>query len=312
MTRRDFLAGVAMSVLRSPIMQGPILTPDQPWEGACAMPFSGGIWKTAYGYRCYYLANFTRVCLAVSDDGLHWEKPDLGIVAGTNILLDLPNMDSFSVWHHERRWYMTVSQRSGGPLQLFTSKIGLWWTHEATMPFAGDRTTMWYNPIKARWTFNVRMGGGTGGDPRRIDRVESETFVPTTWAPERWLTAHPQDATDEAALWAGQAQLYAVDVVPDRGRLIGLFTIWRGQEHGRPKLNDVCLGYSANGDTFTREYTPVLTCGEKGSWHWGNVQSVTNGLVRLSASHVRLYASGRDGRDGGNGVCSLGYRDLRL
>lgn len=314
LTRRDFLMTIAAStVLRSAEMTGPILQPDRPWEGSCAIAFGGGIHKTRFGYRCYYLANFTRVCLAVSDDGLTWDKPDWGIVPGTNILLEIAAMDSFAVWPDGRRWVMCVSQRSGGPLQLFTSRTGLWWNREATMPFAGDRTTLWFNPVKGTWTFNVRMGGGTGGDPRRIDRVESDTFIPTTWAPQEWLRAELADAGgDQAHLAAGQTQLYAVDVVPDGSRLIGLFTIFRGIEDGRPKLNDVCLGFSTNGDSFTREYTPVLTRGDKGSWHWGNVQSATGGLIRLSPDRVRLYASGRSGFPSGNGICAMGYRDVSL
>lgn len=314
MSRRSFLAGAAGLLLAQPTaMHGPILSPDKPWEGSCAMPFSGGIWMVAGGYRCYYLANFNRVCVAYSDDGVGWIKPNLGIIGDTNILLEIAEMDSFSVVPHEGRWYMTVSQRSGGPLQLFTSRNGLWWHRDAVMPWAGDRTTLWFNPIRGRWTFNVRNGGGTGGDPRRIDRVESETFIPKAWEPQPWLSATLEDAGgDEGALSAGLAQLYAVDVVPDSDRLIGLFTIFRGQEIGRPKLNDVCVGFSADGDTWQRAYTPILTRGEIGSWNFGNVQSVGGGVHKVNTGY-RVYASGRAGNGfGGNGVCSLGYREVSL
>lgn len=302
-SRRDFMRGLAGSLLRSPAMQGPILCPDRPWEGSCAMPFGGGIHKTRVGYRCWYLANFHHVCLAVSDDGLQWEKPDWGVVPGTNILLTIPDMDSFSVCPDGRAWVMSVSRRSGGGLRLFTSRNGLWWNLAAEPGWAGDRTTLWWNPVRERWTFNVRMGAGIGGDPRRIDRVESETFIPKDWQPEPWLCAEPGDGE--------RAQLYALDVVPDQGRLVGLFTIWRGLEGNRPKLNDVCLGFSKDGERWTREYTPVLTRGSRGAWNYGNVQSVTGGLIRFG-NRVRLYASGRDGQDGGNGVCTMGYREIQF
>lgn len=309
LSRRAFLAGAAVSLLRSAEMQGPILQPDQPWEGSCAMPFGGGIWQTRGGWRCYYLANFYRVCLAFSDDGLTWRKPDLGVVPGTNILLEIPDMDSFSVWPDPAGgWAMCVSKRSGGGLKLFRSLAGLWWVQVGEMPWAGDRTTIWHNRVKNTWVFNVRAGAGTGGDPRRIDRVESASFVPAVWELQPWLKAQPGDGVDDA----GSVQLYAVDVVPDGDRLVGLFTIWRGLEDGRPKLNDVCLGFSKDGDDWAREFDPVLTRGRPGSWHWGNVQSVTGGLVRVGRDRVRIYASGRDGRDGGNGVCSLGYREIVL
>ncbi len=309
LSRRELLWGAAASLLlRSDALRGPILQPDRPWEGACAMPFSGGVHRVGSTWRAYYLANFNRVCLAFSDDGLVWTKPDLGIFPGTNILLETANMDSFSVVPHLGQWHMTISERSGGPLRLLTSKNGIWFTQVAVMPWAGDRTTLWWNPFKERWTFNVRAGAGCCADPRRIDRVESETFIPAKWEPEPWLRAEEGDGPGDG----GDAQLYAVDVVPDGNRLIGLFTIWRGLEPGRPKLNDVCLGFSSTGDSWRREFDPILTRGEAGSWRWGNVQGCTGGFQRLSPIHGRLYCSGRDGRDGGNGICAMGYRDVVL
>lgn len=311
MRRRDFLASVSLlPFLRLPVgrmSEAAVLVPDRPWEGSCAMPFSGGIWKVGSTYRCYYLADYQRVCVAFSEDGLTWTKPDLGIVPGTNILLAVPAMDSFSVWPHQGQWHMTISQRSGGPLTLLTSRNGLWWNSVASMPWAGDRTTLWWNPVKARWTFNVRNGGGTGGDPRRIDRVESETFIPTSWTPEPWLRSD--------ALRDGESsQLYAVDVIPQGDRLLGLFTIWRGQEKHRPKLNDVCVGYSKDGEEWARSYVPILSRSDvPGSWNFGNVQSVGGGLVTIDGE-TRLYASGRSGKPGTetNGRCSMGYARVTL
>lgn len=305
-SRRDLLAGAAAWLLPSiNEMRGPVLVPDRPWEGTAAFPFSGGVWKLGASWRCYYVANFNRVCLAFSDDGLTWTKPDLGIVPGTNILLELDSMDSCSVVLHLGRWYMTISERSGGPLRLLTSRNGLWWTQVTEMTWAGDRTTLWWNPAKERWTFNVRNGGGTGGDPRRIDRVESETFIPKTWEPKEWLRADEQDGPGDG----GPAQLYALDVVPQGDRLVGLFTIWRGAEENRPKLNDVCLGFSKDGDTWQRSYTPILTRGEKGAWNYGNVQSVGNGLIQINGT-TRLYATGRSGIPSGNGQCAMGYKEV--
>ena len=305
LTRRAFLAGLSAPVLSAP-MQGPILSPDIPTDGSCAMAFSGGVFHVERGWIMFYLANFNRVAYALSDDGLIWRKPT------NNVIFEQGNLDSFSVAQEPsgRGWCMTASARSGGPLRLLTSPDGLTWQEQAVMPWAGDRTTLWWNPVKGCWTFNVRAGGGTGGDPRRIDRVESDSFIPKKWDIHRWLEAEPGDGPGDG----GPAQLYALDVVPDGRRLVGLFTIWRGIQEGRPKLNDVCLGFSTDGgDTWQRQFQPVLTRSETpGAWNYGNVQSCSGGLVRLSPWHCRLYASGRDGTDGGNGRCSMGYRDILL
>lgn len=311
-SRRQFLSGLAASLFQVDLrqMHGPILRPDKPHEGSCAMPFSGGVFRRPHGWMCFYLANFNRICLAFSDDGLSWVKPNLGIVPGTNILLEIAGMDSCSVLHDGAKWRMCVSAQSGGPLRLLSSWNGLWWSQDTVMPWAGDRTTIWRHP-DGRYVFNVRAGMGTGGDPRRIDRVVSDVWPPTVWEPQRWLQADDKDGPGDG----GPAQLYALDVVPDGPRLVGLFTILRQYEPTRPKLNDVCLGFSTDGgETWKRDYSPVLTRSETpGAWNYGNVQGCSGGLVRLSPWHVRLYASGRagDGK-GGNGVCSMGCKEIVL
>lgn len=318
-SRRAFLAGpIALALAsRLPADSGmsdrPVLFPDRPWEGACAMPFSGGIWKVGASYRCWYLADFRRVCLAYSEDGLTWEKPDLGVVAGTNIVLEPNDVDTVCVWPVDGEgWVMSVSARGGGPVRLLSSPDGLRWSSLYTLPHAGDRTTLFFNHLTDEWVYAVRAGGGTGSDPRRIDRVVSPSLIPAVWKPEPWLRAEPQDGFGPKA--GGVHQLYAVDFIPDGSRMIGLFSIWRGEEPNRPKLNDVCLGLSTDGETFIRSFDPILTRSEvPQAWNYGNVQGVTGGLIQ-SNGVMRLYASGRSGAVGtqGNGVCSMGYKAVTL
>ncbi len=81
----DQLKGIQL-VLHHPIDEGPVLEFDDPWEG----PFSGycTVIKDGDGFRAYYRGlpkagadgsvNET-TCVAVSYDGLLWEKPNLGI-----------------------------------------------------------------------------------------------------------------------------------------------------------------------------------------------------------------------------------------
>jgi hypothetical protein len=74
----------------------PVITPEEDTAGMYAAPFSGG--------ACYDPADklfkmwYTRVephatCYATSKDGIHWEKPELDVEAGTNIVL---NPDGFN------------------------------------------------------------------------------------------------------------------------------------------------------------------------------------------------------------------------
>lgn len=293
----------------------PVLRPDRPWEGQCAMPFSGGIWKVGASYRCWYLAYFKRICLAYSEDGLTWTKPDLGVVLGTNIVLEPSWVDTVCVWPNPAGGFvMSLSTAGGGPLRVLTSPDGIHWHSRATVGEAGDRTTLFYNHLTDRWVYCVRAGMGLASvtHGRRIDRVVSETLIPSVWQPEPWLRAHVRDGASAAA--GGQHQLYALDVAPDGDRLLGFFTIYRGEAANRPKLNDVCVGISTDGETFARSFAPILTRSDvPQAWNYGNVQGVTGGAVRIG-DRYRVYASGRAGvpQAPGNGVCSMGYATVTL
>jgi hypothetical protein len=86
--------------------------------------------------------------------------------------------------------------------------------------------------------------------------------------------------------------------------LLGLFTIWRGDKNipaGRPKPNEVCVGFSRDGFHWHRpEREPFLAVSEReGDWNWGNVQSA-GGCCLVKGDELYFYHSGRAGapRDG--------------
>ena len=78
----------------------PVFRPDQPWEGeggwARAGVFSDGVWFDPQDqlFKAWYFSGATQdypqqyaTAYATSTDGIHWEKPRLDVVAGTNIVL---------------------------------------------------------------------------------------------------------------------------------------------------------------------------------------------------------------------------------
>lgn len=97
----------------------PALKPDKEWEqkgGPTAAPFSDGVWFDSKDqlFKLFYLGGYLEgTCLATSKDGVHWDKPDLGVVPGTNIVMSA-RRDSNTVWldHAEkdpqRRFKMSV------------------------------------------------------------------------------------------------------------------------------------------------------------------------------------------------------------
>ena len=76
-------------VLHQPIPRGVVLVPDKPWETFGVTPWYIGRRKSG-GYECYYQALWhapgmrvvSRIAYAISDDGIHWEKPVLNLVEG--------------------------------------------------------------------------------------------------------------------------------------------------------------------------------------------------------------------------------------
>ena len=72
--------GIELNI-NPPTKLGPILTPHEPWEmnfGFCASVIEHeGVYKLFY--RCEPPQGAAKVCLAISEDGLQWQRPRLGL-----------------------------------------------------------------------------------------------------------------------------------------------------------------------------------------------------------------------------------------
>ena len=59
-------------------------------HAAMATPFSGGVWHDTADrqFRMSYQAGwFDGTAYATSQDGIQWERPDLDVLPGTNLVL---------------------------------------------------------------------------------------------------------------------------------------------------------------------------------------------------------------------------------
>jgi hypothetical protein len=69
--------------MNSPHRLGPVLLPEKPWESH-EIGFCTSVMEHEGEYWMFYRATSTDagagVCLAISRDGLHWERPSLGVV----------------------------------------------------------------------------------------------------------------------------------------------------------------------------------------------------------------------------------------
>jgi hypothetical protein len=313
----------------------PLVRPDKPWEqqgrAPMAMVFSDGVWFDPADrlFKMWYMGGYAAsVCFARSEDGIRWTKPELDAVkAGTNIVHPGPR-DSATVWlDHDakepsRRF---VLFRSHGENKQFGQSVhlspdGIRWSDRAVRSGStGDRTTAFYNPFRKVWVYSNRHGWGVPRARRyfeQADLVKSQGWTKID-EPTIWLAADAQDCQRDDL--QTPPQLYNLDCVAYESIILGLFTIWRGDKNippGRPKPNNICVGFSRDGFHFTRpDRRAFIDVSEKaGDWNWGNVQSA-GGCCLIVGDELWFYHSGRAGtpgqgatRDGGG---STGLAILR-
>ena len=313
----------------------PVLTPEEPWEtrdphaintkiqpSQSAMVFSDGVFFDPADrlFKMFYMAGYQQsTALATSRDGITWQKPRLPIVPGTNIVSPAPR-DSNTVWlDHESpsrdsRYKMASYIMSEGALRLSESADGIRWRTVGRTGPCGDRSTMFRNPFRKRWSFSLRAD-----DPRGIKRYrryfESADFATTRWSadePVSWIGA---DSTDlRRADLNAAPELYNLDAVAYESVMLGLFTIFRGEQRTREKPNDLCIGFSRDGFHWDRSWRdPFISVSERqGDWNWANVQSA-GGCCLIAGDRLYFYVSGRQGIPGTDlpGKCSTGLATLR-
>ena len=297
----------------------PVLKPETPLElnGGklpCATLFQDGVWfhpKDRLFKMWYHAGWFDGTALATSKDGLHWERPQLDVVRGTNRVL--PSVghgqrDGCAVWLDHftsdpaQRFKMFIYERPdekfGG--QIFTSPDGVHWTGPAKTPRVGDNTSISYNPFRRKWIFGVR----TGRDGRTRGFRECDDFVKgATWTPDElfhWAGADELDLPDPAV--GDRTQLYNLDAIAYESLMLGVFAIHRGPanevcaELKRPKLTDLELAYSRDGFNWHRPDRTAFLAGTRrdGDWDCAYLHSAAT-VCAIVGDKLYFYYGGWSG-----------------
>jgi hypothetical protein len=314
----------------------PILRPETPWElrddvsertgrplNPSAMVFSDGVFFDPQDqlFKMWYMGGYSMfTCLATSEDGVHWHRPDLDVVPGTNIVTTA-HRDSSTVWldldepDPSRRFKMSMWYDHA--LDLLTSPNGVHWHAAGRTGPTADRSTFFHNPFRNVWVFSLRADQYEGAISGRYRHYwETPVFgAGEAWGPHgttAWVKADSRDFALPGA--PTPAELYTLDCVAYESLLVGLFSIWRGEPADREKVNEVTVGYSRDGFHWhrpdRRSFLPVSE--EPGSWNWANIQTAGGGCL-VVGDRLHFYVSGRQGRPGTNepGVCSTGLATLR-
>lgn len=301
----------------------PVLSPKTPWEIAqspVACPKSGGVWydEEEKLFKMWYEAGWLRqMCYAVSQDGLNWERPDLGVEPGTNKILiyegyepekygeDLAYLrpDSTTVFidyscPREERYKMFMRNPGGlYPGIVAVSEDGIHFNRFTFTEKMFDRSTMFYNPFRKKWVYSIRaMWQGRSRSYRECD----DLIAGAKWRPEeeyRWMAA---DELDQVNPYIGYApQLYNVDCVGYESIMLGMFQISYGPENdqceaaGVPKITELIPMYSRDGYHFSRPCRDSIVNASlyKGAWDRGYVQSV-GGVTIIHGDELWIYYIG--------------------
>lgn len=280
----------------------PVLKPETALEinqGKCpvAAPFNDGVWYDAQQkqFKMWYHAGwFDGIGYAVSDDGIHWHRPMLDILPGTNRVIPVRKdyrRDGAVVWldqetsdpknRYKMFAYFRRAEGEGGEVR--TSHDGIHWNDPEPTGSCGDNTTFFYNPFRKKWVYSIRSGKKVPGRVR-LYREHDDFVKGGSWTPEDcvfWSRTDSRDQADqEMGYWIRNGslfstQLYDLNAVPYESLMLGIFAVLKGYDNdvcgasGRPKINDLVLGYSRDGFHFDRpDRAPFLAATRlKGDWN---------------------------------------------
>ena len=305
----------------------PVLRPDKPWERtghpkkpaskAAAMVFSGGVFFDPEDklFKAWYMSGYcTNRGLAVSKDGVRWEKPLYDVLPGTNIVspglcdtaafwLDLETKD-----RHQRYKMLRETNHDRG-MGLFYSSDGIHWGKEvARTGGSPSPSTFFWNPFRKVWVYSVRSSSVGLGRYRRYWETR-DPAVNVDWDNfTRPVVGPPSKGGKRLPLWVcgdskdpplpgkkTKPEIYNLDVVGYESVMLGLFSMYKGFLPGRPKIKEIDAGFSRDGFHWDRPLRePIIGMSPKDlkAWNAGNMQSA-GGCVLVVGDKLYFYVSGR-------------------
>ena len=245
----------------------PILRPERPWEGNFMRPFTVIFDPTDQIFKMWYTASTVTVrlenwkpvpggasglvwdtrgevmCLATSEDGIHWERPSLGLVefdglTDNNILPEkenLPTAPGFLDLHENdpaKRYKALLmigsTHTRGMQYNLFYSPDALNWTPYEDNPVidTGQELGRWagrfqgWDPIRETYYVTMEASHHWRGPygKRLVGRAESPDMI--HWSePEIILVPDEHDYPD--------TEFYSLPVIAYEGIYVGLLWIFR-------------------------------------------------------------------------------------
>jgi len=296
--------------------RNPVLKAEKRWEFVenvgKAMVFSDGVFYDPQDnlFKIWY-SGVDATLYATSHNGVDWEKPELDIVKGTNIVLP-GKRDSSTVWldldetDASKRFKLLVARGHMKPMELHYSADGIHWGKPVghSVPWS-DRTTFYRDPFLGKWVMSLREHDGTMNDsqvaPGYLGRIRNFLAVDDlATGLSKWNESVPWVGADRLdgrrVDINARPQLYQLDAFPYESVMVGLFTIWQGQFVNREKPNQVSVGFTRDGFHWHRPWRGTFLGHNEtpGAWNFANVQSAGGGCL-VVGDRLYFYVSGREG-----------------
>lgn len=289
--------------------RNPIMVPEKPWETQARSilpltvlrdPNSGSLrlWYSAWGKQ---MDKPTYMCVADSTDGIHWTRPDLGLIefqgSKQNNIIREGRM--FRVLYDPRdtdpsRRYKAII-RDAGFLAGFSPDGLRWKTTVPVLQKAFDATSVHWDPIGSKWIASCKiMHEGR----RARGYAESKDF--THWTDVAFMMT--VDGRDGPA-----DQLYSMAISRYERLYVGLLKIY----HTDTDRCDVQLTFSRDARQWSRpERRPFLpNAATRGEWDYGNIdppeQSIRMGDELWFFYSGRSTLHNQKPNDGAMGLATL-------
>ena len=310
-------------VMHTPTPAEVAIDSDRPWE-------SGGVHyssvlKDGDRYRMWYRADTGEdqtkaidsqswICYAESDDGIAWEKPELGIVehieGGRNNIL-FPDRSSGinptvildPVADPPERYKMIT--RGSDPTNVlgYTSPDGIDWTPVANNPLLSEpgpfdsHNTLVYDDEAGRYVIFCR-GADTGRSGnfkdgiRAIRRAESSDF--NNWSEMKLVVTADDSDPDDLHLYTNAAVRYTRAQDTWLMFPMVLYVNRQGNADSYPGLSDVQFIVSRDGITWDRRYREPFLSPDLDRMNWVDRNPIMGvGILETTPTELSLYYSER-------------------
>ncbi|HWL07169.1 MAG TPA: hypothetical protein VNQ76_02035 [Planctomicrobium sp.] len=306
-------------VLHSPVRKETAIRFDASWETptACYVTILQDVVEETNSspgqpvYRMYYRGrggDFESTCYAESRDGIHWTKPELGLIEWNgskrnNMILAstppdrtahnfVPFRDTNPQAAPDARYKAVAGKRikpGEDGLHAFKSADGIHWKPmmAGALPLAGkfdSQNVVYWDTARKKYVIYFRTYIKAN---RAISMAESEDFLTWSSPVQAVVEGEPEQFYTNAVIPYFRAShlLFAFPkrFIPDRKRL---------QEHPQQGISDAVFLSSRDGRYFDRQFREALLRPGRSTENWGDRSLMTAwGLVPTGADEMSIYVS---------------------